>query len=85
MLCASGTSNQAVLQMMAGNHTKADSLLHLSQSCMDVSTLIYTVSENADSLYQRYVEAEEQLANQGAEAAEKCVAILKKNGVPLTK
>ena len=52
---------------------------------MDVSTLIYTVSENADSLYQRYVEAEEQLANQGAEAAEKCVAILKKNGVPLTK
>jgi len=41
----------------------------------------YTVSENAGSLYQRYVEAEEQLATQGAEVARKCTDILKKNGV----
>jgi hypothetical protein len=66
--------------MMAGNTGKANSLLHLAQSCNDVATLIYTVSENAGSLYLRYVEAEEQLATQGAEVAKRCVEILKKNG-----
>jgi hypothetical protein len=81
VLCGSGASSQATVQLMDGNVTKADSLVHLAQSCADVSALIYTVSENAESLYQRYVEAEEQLANRGAEAAEKCMAILKKNGV----
>ncbi len=81
VLCESGALSQAILQVMAGSTTKANSMAHLAQSCSDVSTLIYTVSENADSLYQRYVEAEEQLANQGADAAEKCVAILKKSGV----
>jgi len=64
---------------MAGNKDKAESLLHLAQSCNDVSTLIYTVSENAGSLYQRYVEAEEQLAVHGAEVAEECAVTLKNN------
>jgi hypothetical protein len=80
LLCGSGVSAQAALQMMAGNTGKANSLLHLAQSCNDVATLIYTVSENAGSLYLRYVEAEEQLATQGAEVAKRCVEILKKNG-----
>lgn len=81
VLCGSGASTQAALQMMAGNKDKAESLLHLAQSCSDVSTLIYTVSENVGSLYQRYIEAEQQLAVQAANAAEKCTDILKKNGV----
>jgi hypothetical protein len=78
VLCGNGTSTQAALQMMAGNKDRAASLLHLAQSCLDVSTLIYTVSENAGSLYQRSVEAFEQLATQGAAVAEKCTEILKK-------
>jgi hypothetical protein len=85
LLCASGASAQVPLQMMDGNTDKAASLLHLAQSCTDASTLIYTVSENAGSLYQKYVEAEEQLAVRGAEVAEKCTDILKKNGVPPKK
>jgi hypothetical protein len=85
VLCGSGASGQAVLQMMAGNKDKAESLLHLAQSCTDVSTLIYTVSENACSLYQRYVEAEEQLAVRCAEVAARCTDILKKNGIPPKK
>jgi hypothetical protein len=85
VLCGSEASAQAALQMMAGNKNKAESLLHLAQSCSDVSTLIYTVSENAGSLYQRYVEAEQQLAVRAAETAEKCTEILKKNGVPSKK
>ncbi len=81
LLCGSGALSQATLQLMSGDTHKADSLVQLARSCSDVSTLIYTVSENADSLYQRYVEAEAQLATQGVEAAEKCTDILKKNGV----
>jgi hypothetical protein len=50
-----------------------------------VSTLIYTVSENAGSLYQRYVDAEEELAEQAAGVAQEGTDILKKNSVPPKK
>ena len=72
LCCAEWASTQGALQMMASNKDKAASLLHLAKSCSDASALISTVSENAGSLYQRYVEAEEQLAVRGAEVAEKC-------------
>jgi hypothetical protein len=85
VLCGSGAANLAALQMMAGSKDMAASLLHLAQNCMNASTLIYTVSENAGSLYQRYVEAEQQLAVHGAEVAEKCADILKKSGIPPKK
>jgi hypothetical protein len=84
-LCAGGSSNQAMSEMIAGDKDKTESLLHLAQSCADVSTLIYTVSENAGSLYQRYVEAEQELAEQAAEVAQKCTDILRKNSVPPRK
>jgi hypothetical protein len=85
VLCGSGASGQATLQVMAGNKDKAESLVHLAQSCTDVSTLIYTVSENTGSLYQRYVAAEQELAAQAAGVAEKCTDILKRNGAPSKK
>lgn len=81
VLCGSGASGQVTLQLMAGNKDKAESLVHLAQSCSEVSTLIYTVSENAGSLYQRYVEAEQELAVQAAGVAEKCTDILKQSGI----
>jgi hypothetical protein len=84
-LCAGGSSNQAMAQMLAGNADKADVLLHLGQGCADVSTLIYTVSENAGALYQRYVESEQELAEQAANVAQRCTDILKRNGVPPQK
>ena len=85
VLCGSGAATQAAVQMMDGNKEKAASLLQLARSCSDASTLIYTVSENAGSLYQRYLEAEQQLAVQATEVAEKCTDILKKNAVPAKK
>jgi len=85
MLCGSGAATQAAVQMMDGNVEKAASLLQLARSCSDASTLISTVSENAGSLYQKYVEAEQQLAVHATEVAEKCTDILKKNGVPSKK
>jgi hypothetical protein len=81
LLCSNFASTQVAVQVMDGNAGKANSLLHLAQSCSDVATLIYTVSENAGSLYQRYVESEQQLAAHGAEVAGKCADILKNNCV----
>ena len=85
LLCGSGASAQGALQMMAGDKDKASSLLNLAKSCSDVSTLIYTVSENAGALYQRYVSGIAQLAEQATETAQKCVETLKKNSAPPKK
>jgi hypothetical protein len=84
-LCAGGLSNQAMSQVMAGNTDKARSMLSLGKSCADISALIYTISENAGSLYQRYAEAEQELAERAAEVAQKCTDILKKNSAPSKK
>ncbi len=81
LLCSSGASTQFTLHIVAGEKDRADALLRLSQSCTDVSTLIYTVSENAGSLYQRYAEAEGELAAQSAEVARKCTDIVKRNNL----
>lgn len=81
LLCSSGASLQSSRFMTEGNTAKAETLLNLAQSCQDVSTLIYTVSENADALYAKYVNAEEHLAIQGADVAQKCTDILKKNSI----
>jgi hypothetical protein len=76
LLCASGASLQA---SQADTVDRASTLLHLAQNCQASSTLIYTVSENANSLYGKYVEAEAQLAEQAAETMQKCTDILKRN------
>jgi len=81
MLCSSHGVSKSVEALLDGNKEAAESELQLSQSCNDVSTLLYTVSENAGALYTRYVEAAAQLAERGAEAAAKCGAILKQKGI----
>lgn len=80
LLCGSSASGQATVQLIAGNREKAESLIHLAQSCSDMSTLIYTVSENAGALYQRYAGGMAQLVGQATETAQQCVEVLKKNG-----
>lgn len=77
--CGSGAISQSVSYITEGNTDRASSLVALAQSCSEVSTLIYTVGESAGALYQRYVEAEQQLAVKATEVAEKCTDILKKN------
>ena len=81
LLCASGAFSQATINMMAGDKDKANNLIHLAQTCLDASSLLYTVSENVTSLYQKYIEAEQQLAEKGLETAQKCMDVLKKKGV----
>jgi hypothetical protein len=82
LLCANFASTQVAVQVIDGNSQNATSMLRLAQSCTDASTLLYTVSENAGSLYERYSKAEEQLAVKGVEAAERCTDALKKHSTP---
>ncbi len=85
LLCASGALSESIMNMTAGDIDKANNLIHLDRTCTDASSLLYTVSENASSLYQRYVVGEEQLAAKGLETAQKCMEILKKTASPPKK
>jgi hypothetical protein len=73
-------SSQAALRVTSSrNVSDAQSVLQLAQTCLDTSTLIYTVSENAAALYRKYLAAAEQLTNETADVATRCTNILKKN------
>jgi hypothetical protein len=78
LLCSSTVLMQSTMFMMAGKTDKANELIHLSQTCMDASTLIYTVSENAGALYERYLKAEQHLAEESFSTVQKCKDALKK-------
>lgn len=80
LLCSQTAMSQSTMLMMNGNARDALPFMHLSQSCMDASNLIYTVSENAGSLYDRYVKAEQDLATRSVSVAQKCTDALKKMG-----
>ena len=82
LLCVSGAATEATAHMMAGEREKAETEIRLSHSCIDVSTLLYTVSENAGALYTRFTQNETKLAEDSAQVAQKCVGLLKQNGVP---
>jgi hypothetical protein len=80
LLCHAGALSRSLTYAMAGDMHRANNLIHFSQACLQASALLYTVSENAFPLYQRYVEAEEELVGEGFETAQKCVEALKKCG-----
>jgi hypothetical protein len=78
LLCSQTAMSDASIFAISGKATGLDPLTELSKSCMDVSTLIYTVSENAGALYERYAKAEQDIAERAFESFQKCTAILKK-------
>jgi hypothetical protein len=78
LVCSSSFVMQATVTLTNGEINKASQLIHLGQSCMDVSNLIYTVSENAGALYERYAKASQKLAADGAKIAQQCTDTLKK-------
>ncbi len=78
MVCSSSAVMQATTTLMNGEISKATELIHLGQSCLDASNMIYTVSENAGALYERYAKASQKLAADGAKIAQQCTDTLKK-------
>jgi hypothetical protein len=77
VVSAAQASSLVITQLTEGNMKNGVSLLDFYVRCMDASTLLYTVSENAGSLYQKYVEAEEQLADYAYKTAKQCADTLK--------
>lgn len=80
-LCSISALSMSSTIAMVQDVSKATPFLNLSKTCMDSSTLLFTVREGVAALYQRYVVAEEQLADKGLEVADKCADALKNSGV----
>ena len=77
--CGFAASSQATAYTIAGNHEKADALMRLSQACLDLSTLFYTIRENANSLFRRFIVAQDQWASHSTQEARQCSDAAEKN------
>jgi tRNA U34 2-thiouridine synthase MnmA/TrmU len=77
--------SQAAVLAMSGKIDAANPMMRLAQSCIDVSNLIYTISENAGALYSRYAKSEQDLAEQTYNTFEKCAEALKQAVPPVKK
>jgi hypothetical protein len=69
--------SKGIKATMSHDSTAALSYLQLAQSCTSVSNLMYTISENAAALYQRYVDGEQDLAQKAFNEMNKCLDVLK--------
>jgi hypothetical protein len=78
LLSSVSATNNATVGIMDGDKEKAQTNIELAKDLANVSTVLYTVSENAGALYTRYVDGEDKLAQVGLKAATDCVDILKK-------
>jgi hypothetical protein len=81
LLSSLNASNTVAINVLDQKADKAQSNAELAKDFMNVSTLFYTVSENAGALYMRYVEGEERLARDGLQVAQDCAAALKQKRV----
>jgi hypothetical protein len=78
LLSSESAMNSATEGLMDGDKHKAQANMELAKDLANVSTVLYTVSENAGALYARYVDGEDKLAQVGLKATTDCVDILKK-------
>jgi hypothetical protein len=85
LLSSLSASNTAAVELIEGDTQKAQSNIELAKDFSNVSTVFYTVSENAGALYSRFVEGEEQLAKEAARTAIECGDILKNSKKSVAK
>jgi hypothetical protein len=76
-LCNAGAISEGLKATIAGQMRASEDYLRLAQSCTSVSTLLYTVSESAAALYQRYLDGEQDLAQKAVDEMNKCSGMLK--------
>ena len=80
-VCSSQGALAGMNLAMRSNFKDANNKLMLSNSCMETSGLLYTVSENAADLYRQYLLANAVTQNKLVEAANSCAdALHKVNG-----
>ncbi|MGA2814627.1 MAG: hypothetical protein ABSG16_24820 [Candidatus Acidiferrum sp.] len=77
LLSSLGATNSATVGLIDGDKEKVQADVELAKDLSNVSTIFYTVSENAGALYTRYTQGEEELAKLGVKAATECADILK--------
>lgn len=70
-LCMGTAGMQSSLLAQTGATSEARHILQIGQSCLDTSTLLYTVSESAVDLYSRFLLAQYQMNQQAADALAK--------------
>jgi hypothetical protein len=85
LLSSLSTSNTAAAELIDGDTQKARSSMELAKDFSNLSTVFYTVSENAGALYTRFVEGEEKLAKLALQTATECSDILKNSKKSVSK
>lgn len=78
LLTSVRASGAVTLALIGGDKEKAQDNIEIAKDFANVSTVFYTVSENAGALYTRYVNGEEQLRKDAVKMLTDCGDILKK-------
>jgi hypothetical protein len=78
-LCSVSALSNASIIAIVQDASKTTPFINLSKTCMDASAMLFAIREGVAALYQKYVAAEERLADKGIEVAGKCTDALKKN------
>ena len=78
-VCMGQAGLLASSEAMSGNVSEGQRHMRLVQACLDASTLLYTVSETAYSMYTEYLFAEHEMMNKAMEGLQECADVLKKN------
>ena len=78
-ICMGTAGLESGFQVTGGNVSEGQRNLHLAQTCMDASTLLYTVSETAFNMYSDFLQAHDEMTKSAMSNLEKCVNVLKEN------
>jgi len=76
-VCMGQAGMLSATTMIEGNVSQGQRYLHLTQSCLDASTLLYTVSETAFNMFSEYLLSEDQMTKKAMSSLQQCVGILK--------
>jgi hypothetical protein len=75
-VCAGEAMRQSSMKLVKRETNGVEELLTLYDNCNSASTLLYTVSETAASMYRRYLHADAELTSQTVADMKKCTDVL---------
>ena len=75
-VCAGEAMRQSSMKLVKQETAGVEELLTLYDNCNGASTLLYTVSETAASMYRRYLHADAALTGQTMAEIKKCTDVL---------
>ncbi|MGO9211025.1 MAG: hypothetical protein ACLPXM_03815 [Terriglobales bacterium] len=78
-VCMGQAGMESGLQGVVGNVSEGQRYLHLAQTCLDASMLLYTVSETAFDMYSEFLLAQDEMTKRAMSSLEQCVNAVKKN------